>query len=391
MHKVAVVTGTRADYGLLRPVLEKMQADAELELCLWVTGSHLSEEFGYTVREIEEDGFPIAARLDILSAEVPPGRAGTARRSALALQGFLGLLGQEAPAALLLLGDRYEILAAGLAAGLLGIPVAHISGGDVTCGADDDWYRHCVSKIAKLHFPSCEKYRQRLLRMGESPEMVYNVGGLGDENIRGLFLPDRKTLAAGLGIPRQGPLALVTYHPETATGRSVAQQAEALLGAVRRNPGLFYLFTGANADAGGTELNEMYARFCTSQPNCVLIPSLGVMRYLGAMKEAVLVLGNSSSGVVETPSMGVPTVNIGCRQKGRMICNNVLCCGVSEEEIDAAVKEALSPAFRERARKTQSPYRGQNTSGSILRILKERLADGSLHHPKLFYDGENET
>ncbi len=387
MYKVAVVTGTRAEYGLLRPVLEKMREDSGLDVRLLVTGSHLSEAFGYTVREIEEDGFAIAAKLDILSPAVPPGRAGTAQRSALALQGFLGLLAQEAPAAVLLLGDRYEILAAALAAGFLGIPVAHISGGDVTCGADDDWYRHCVSKIAKLHFPSCEKYRQRLLRMGESPEMVYNVGGLGDENIRGLFLPDRRTLATSLGIPEKGPLALVTYHPETATGRSLQSQAEALLGAVRRNPGLFYLFTGANADAGGAELNDLYADFCTKQPNCALLHSLGVLRYLGAMKEAVLVLGNSSSGVVETPSLGVPTVNIGCRQKGRMICENVLCCGVSEEEIDAAMKEALRPAFREKAKKTQSPYRGGDTSGTIVRILKERLADGSLQGPKLFYDG----
>ena len=391
MYKVAVATGTRAEYGLLRPVLEKLQKDKETNLCLLVTGSHLSEAFGRTVTEIEADGIPIAARLDILSAAAPGGRAGTAHRTALALEGFLDLLGQKNPQVLLLLGDRYEILAAALAAGLLNIPVAHISGGEVTFGADDDWYRHCVSKIAKLHFPSCEAYRQRLLRMGEMPEMVYNVGGLGDENIREMSLPTRAELAQNLGIPESGPLALVTFHPETATGQSVQQQAEALFYAILNNPGPFYIFTAANADAGGAELNERFAAFCDAQPNCMLVPSLGVRRYLGVMKEAALVLGNSSSGVVETPSFGAPTVNIGLRQQGRLICDNVLCCGTGAGEIDAAIKEALSPVFQQKAKAAQSPYSGGNTSGKIVKILKERLADGSLLGPKTFYDGGSET
>ncbi|MDL2252534.1 UDP-N-acetylglucosamine 2-epimerase [Ruminococcaceae bacterium OttesenSCG-928-I18] len=387
-YRLAVATGTRAEYGLLRPVLKKLNCDDAFDLRLYVTGSHLSEAFGSTVDEIEADGMPIAARLDILSAEVPSGRAGTAVRTQMALELFLAAFMEDKPDCLLLLGDRYEALAASLAASLLNLPVAHISGGEVTWGADDNWYRHCISKMAKLHFPSCEMYRQRLLRMGEQPGRVYNVGGLGDENIRNMVLPDRNTLAENLGIPHTGPFALVTYHPETATGHSVAQQADALLRAIEQHPELFYLFTGANADAGGSELNARYAAFCVQRTNCALFSSLGTLRYLGAMKEASLVLGNSSSGVVETPSLGTPTVNIGMRQHGRMICENVLCCDIDAGQIDAAIKEALTPAFREKARLVKSPYNGGDTSGRIVTVLKENLAGGWLRGPKTFYDGE---
>ncbi len=386
-YTVVVVTGTRADYGLLRPVLKKLEEQEDVSLRLVVTGSHLSADFGNTVAEIEADGLPIAARIDILSQKVPKGKSGTAQRTGHALQAFLQFFECEKPDVLLVLGDRYEILAAALAASLLGVATAHISGGEVTYGAEDDWYRHCVSKMAKLHFPSCACYRERLLRMGENPGTVFDVGGLGDENIRSLFLPTRKSIADSLGIPKSGPLALVTFHPETATGRSGKEQAEALLWAAEQNPELFYLFTSANADAGGRELNEQYALFCERHENSVLVPSLGTMRYLALMKEAMLVLGNSSSGVVETPSFGTPTVNIGLRQHGRLMCDNVLCCQDSAKEIDSAIKEVLQPSFQEKARRAQSPYRKEDTSGQIVHILLEKLQTGALLPPKQFYDG----
>ncbi len=389
--KVAVVTGTRAEYGLLRPVLEKLRKQEEACLRLYVTGSHLSADFGNTVYEIEADGMPIAARVDILAQEMPTGKSGTAQRTAYAMQAFIALFEKESPHILLVLGDRYEILAAAMAAAMLGIPVAHISGGEVTYGAEDDWYRHCITKMAKLHFPSCECYRNRLLKMGEMPETVFNVGGLGDENIRNLFLPTRESLADSLGIPQSGPLALVTFHPETATGRSAKQQAEALLWAAEQNPSLFYLFTAANADAGGKELNEQYITFCETHVNCVMVPSLGTLRYLALMKDAALVLGNSSSGVVETPSFGTPTVNIGLRQYGRLMCDNVLCSGDGATEIDAAIKEVLSPGFQQQARKAKSPYRGKDTSGQIVQIVLDKVKEGSLQTPKHFYDGGSEV
>ncbi len=389
MYKLTVVSGTRAEYGLLRPVIRRLSAVPDATVSLVATGAHLSPAFGNTVAEIEADGVPITARLDILSAPMPQGRAGTAARTALALRLFTEEFTQIRPDAVLLLGDRYEILAAAEAAALLDIPVAHIGGGDVTHGADDDWFRHCVTKMAKLHFPSCEDHRRRVLCMGEQPDTVFNVGGLGDENIRNTPLMPLAELAESLGLPQLGtrPFALVTYHPETATGADVRQQAGALLAATRENDGLFYLFTGANADAGGEELNAIFAAYCEQADNAAFVLSLGLARYLSAMKQARLVLGNSSSGVVETPSMGVPAVNIGLRQEGRPICPNVVCCKADAGAISAAIRLAASDDFFAAAKTVQSPYNGGDTSGKIADILMRHLRDGSLRGAKIFYDG----
>lgn len=388
MYTLSVVTGTRADYGLLRPVLAKLLAGGAFEVRLLVTGTHLSADFGRTVSEIEADPFPIAARLDILSAPVPPGREGTARREALALGLFLDEFTAHRPHLLLLLGDRYEAFAAAQAAALLDIPIAHISGGEVTLGADDDWFRHCISKMAKLHFPSCELHRKRLMRMGEQPSMVFNVGGLGDENIRNMELMGKTALGESLGLSLRAPYALVTFHPETATGLDPRRQADMLLSAIERHPELFYLFTAANADAGGEVLNRRFAEYCESHENAVLFQSLGALRYLSAMKHAALVLGNSSSGVVESPSFGTPTVNIGTRQEGRTISQNVLCCPMDEGAIAGAIAESQMPSFQARAREAMSPYDGGNTSGKIVAVLEEILPAGVLEAPKIFYDGE---
>lgn len=392
MYTVAVVTGTRAEYGLLRPVLDKLAQCPAITPRLLVTGAHLSAQYGSTVAEIEADGHEIATRLDILSASVPPGRAGTAMRTQLALRLFLEWLCQpeNRPDALLVLGDRYEIFAAGQAAALLDIPLVHISGGDVTAGADDDWFRHCLTKMAKLHFPSCEVYRRRLLRMGEPPDTVFNVGGLGDENIRSMQLLSRKTLAAGLGFALPDPFALVTLHPETASGLPPRQQAQVFLEALSQRPDVFYLFTAANADAGGEELNRRFEAFCAETPNADMVPSLGALRYLSAMKHAALVIGNSSSGVVETPSLSVPAIDIGARQKGRETAENVIHCPLyTVEGITTAMDEALRPAFAAKARAVQSPYNGGDTSGRITAILLEFLQNGRLAQPKEFYDGED--
>ncbi len=393
MHTLAVLTGTRADYGLLRPVLEKMRAHPGIAPRLLVTGAHLSAAYGATVSEIEADGFDIAARLDILSPPVPPGRAGTAQRTQLALRLFLDWLSAPAnrPSALVVLGDRYEAFAAGQAAALLGIPLVHISGGDVTEGADDDWFRHCLTKMAKLHFPSCEVYRQRVIRMGEEPGRVFNVGGLGDENIRNMQLLSFQTLAAGLDFALLRPFALVTMHPETASALAPERQAEVFLAAIERQSGLFYLFTGANADAGGSILNQRFAAFCETRVNAAMVPSLGMLRYLSAMKHAALVLGNSSSGVVETPSMGVPAVDVGDRQKGREDAENVLHCPLDAAAISGAVSAALRPEFAAAARRVKSPYNGGETSQRIVDITFELLESGQLNRPKSFYDGEGST
>lgn len=391
MYEVAVVTGTRADYGLLRPVLRKLAAAKELRLRLLVTGAHLSKNYGGTVAEIEADaqyGIEIAARFDILAEDVPGGRAGTAARTALCLQAVLGYFGENPPDVLLVLGDRYEVFAFAQGAALLGIPVAHISGGDVTKGADDDWFRHCITKMAKLHFPSCDAYRQRLLRMGEMPHTVFNVGGLGDENIRSLQLLGRTALAEHLPEGVDVPDVLVTFHPETAGELDAGAQLAALLAAVQALPEYNYLFTAANADAGGEGINAAVEAFCAARENAAFVHSLGALRYLSAMQHAKLVLGNSSSGVVETPSFGTPAVNIGHRQDGRLMPANVVCCEAVEADILRAMQTALSPTFYRQAHTVQSPYNGGDTSGHIVRILAEFLESGALHAPKTFYDGE---
>lgn len=392
MVTVAVITGTRAEYGLLRPVLRLMAKSEVLRPALLVTGSHLSVEYGHTIDDIMLDGFPVAAELDILSQSAPPGRAGTARRTALALGMFLQYFEQNRPAALLALGDRYETLAAAEAAALLAIPVAHISGGDVTAGADDDWFRHCITKMARLHFPSCETYRQRVIRMGEAPDTVFNVGGLGDENVRSMDLLSREALARQADSRLTKPYALVTLHPETAPGSPPPEaEAQILLNALSDFPDLFYLFTGANSDAGGDVINRMFEAYCRKASNAVFFASLGTLRYLSAMKYAELVIGNSSSGVAEAPSLGVPVVDIGERQRGRVMAGNILHCEMEKAAIAQAIRKARNAEFIAAARKVKSPYNGGATSKNIVEILEAAIMENRLEKPKIFYDGGGET
>lgn len=382
---VCVVTGTRAEYGLLRPVLEKIQACDTLSLRLVVTGAHLSAAFGNTVSEIEADGIPIHARIDILKYGTSSLRA-TAHNTHFALGAFLDYFEENRPDAVLILGDRYEIFAVGQAASLLGIPLAHISGGDVTHGATDDWFRHCLTKMAQLHFPACEEYAQRVIRMGENPSTVENVGGLGDENLRNLPLLSREALSQSINLDLTQPYVLVTYHPETIGQSSPVMQFGALLDALAKFD-LRVIFTKANADAGGIEINRCIDEACENK-NYIAFTSMGVLRYLSAMKYCAAVIGNSSSGVVETPSLGVPAVNIGNRQSGRIICPNVLCCSGDTASIETAIATALSASFAQKAHTTVSPYYGGDTSTRIVKRLADWLSSESLHSPKIFYDGE---
>lgn len=384
---IAVVTSTRAEYGLLRGVVLQLAADPEIELQLLVTGTHLSSAHGSTVKEIEADGVPIAARLPIL----PPDNAAepVAKTIARTIEVFDGWFSQHTPQALLLLGDRFEIFAVAAAAAARHIPIAHISGGDVTLGAADEYYRHCITKMAALHFPSCTDSARRLVRMGEEPRRVFCVGGLGDENIRKLPKMSRAELCESTGLPLEQPFALVTYHPETAGAANPAAQADALIAAMQQTPGVYWLITGSNADEGGRICTEKMQAFAAAQPQKAgFVQSLGLRRYLSAMALASLVAGNSSSGVVETPSFGVPTVNIGDRQAGRLICENVLCCPAEEKAIQKALQQALSPEFAAAAKAARSPYNGGDTAQKICTQLKAALKTGLLQTVKTFYDGE---
>lgn len=387
--QLAVITSTRAEYGLLRPVLQKLAASSCLEPVLLVTGAHLSPRYGETVREIETDPLapPIAERLPILAEGET-----TAQTVARTLAAFTACFARRRPDAVLVLGDRYEIFAAAAAAALACLPIAHISGGDVTAGAADDWYRHCITKMACLHFPSCAAYARRLVRMGEAPQTVHLVGGLGDENIRSMPKLSRKKLAASVGLDLSGRYGLVTYHPETAPGapdpEAQMRQFLAALETAGRAHGVKWLLTGANADAGGEAINALARNWAAAHPGqAAFFASLGVQRYLSAMQYAAVVAGNSSSGVVETPSFGVPAVNVGRRQAGRIRCQNVLCCGAAQAEVEAALATALSPGFLQQARAVKSPYNGGDTSGRIVSALEQALFAPGFGAPKGFYDG----
>ena len=382
MRSICVVTATRAEYGLLRPVVQKLAVSADLQLRLVVTGAHLCPRLGLTVTEIEKDGFAIDARLPIFTDDAAEPVAQTLART---LTVFDEYFAQNAPDCLLVLGDRFEIFAVATAAAARHIPIAHISGGDVTLGAADEYYRHCISKMAAVHFASCADSAARLVRLGEAPDRVFCVGGLGDENIRTLPKLSREALCASTGFALMQPFALVTYHPETsADAGSPAAQCQALCRAMESVPGIFWLMTGSNADAGGQVCSDTLRAFAAAHPDRAgFVQNLGLQRYLSAMQYASLVAGNSSSGVVETPTFQVPTVNIGKRQAGRLVCANVLGCAHDADAIAETMRKALSPEFAAVAATAKSPYNGGDTSAKICAVL--RSFDFSA--PKSFYDG----
>ena len=382
MRSICVVTATRAEYGLLRPVVQKLAASADLQLRLVVTGAHLCPRLGQTVTEIEKDGFAIDARLPIFTDDAAEPVAQTIART---LTVFDEYFAQNAPDCLLVLGDRFEIFAVATAAAARHIPIAHISGGDVTLGAADEYYRHCISKMAAVHFASCADSAARLVRLGEAPDRVFCVGGLGDENIRTLPKLSREALCASTGFALMQPFALVTYHPETsADAGSPAAQSQALCRAMESVPGIFWLMTGSNADAGGQVCSDTLRAFAAAHPDRAgFVQNLGLQRYLSAMQYASLVAGNSSSGVVETPTFQVPTVNIGKRQAGRIICANVLGCAPDADAIAKTMRKALSPEFAAIAATAKSPYNGGDTSAKICAVLR----NFDFSAPKSFYDG----
>jgi GDP/UDP-N,N'-diacetylbacillosamine 2-epimerase (hydrolysing) len=288
---------------------------------------------------------------------------------------------------MIVLGDRYEILAAVIAARMCGIPVAHISGGDVTEGAIDDSIRHSITKMSQLHFPGCEQSRTRIIQMGEQPFNVFNVGEPGVENALHMALLSRADLAKSIsfdGILQ--PFAIVTFHPVTNENNTGAEQVHELIKAMNDVNELNYVITMANADAGGREINEIWIKEGKRHQNWLVVPSLGVKKYLSAMKYSAVVVGNSSSGIVEAPAMKVPTVNIGDRQKGRMMAKSVLCCEPKSDEIYLTIKKALSPEYVDIAKMCESPFGDGNTSSLIEKHIMEYLCSANKQMKKEFYD-----
>ena len=324
MKKVCIVTGTRAEYGLLKPIISKVHNSKELNLQLVVTGMHLSTEFGLTYQEIEEDGYPITAKIEMLLSSDTA--IGVTKSMGVALIGFADYFETHKPDIVIILGDRYEMLMAASAAMVARIPIAHIHGGELTEGLIDEAIRHSITKMSHLHFTATQEYRNRVIQMGEQPQNVYNVGALGVESIKSLPLMTKEALEGSLHFTFDKPTVMVTYHPVTLENMSSGQQFRNILDVVEKHIELKVIFTKANSDPFGRIINEMIDEFVgINRDRCAVFTSLGQLRYLSVLQFCVAVMGNSSSGIIEVPSFGIPTINIGDRQRGRV-------CGLDERK-----------------------------------------------------------
>ncbi len=385
MRKICLFTSTRAEWGLLKGVAGQVGHTDTLQLQLLVSGSHLSEQHGMTVREIEADGFSVDARVDILQFD--DSSLGVCQSMGLALSGYGEALGQLKPDLLVILGDRYESFCAAAAAQILRIPIAHIHGGETTEGAVDEAFRHSITKMAHLHFPSCEEYRRRIIQLGENPERVYNVGALGIENIRKISLMDRDELEVSIGFPLDAPFFLVTFHPVTLETATAGTQFDELLSALEQFPEHKVLFTKANADTDGEIINEKIDAYAAAHPKrCLAVASLGLRRYLSAMNLCDAVIGNSSSGILEAPVFGVPTVNIGDRQKGRIRTPSIIDCEPDYESVVSAIQTALDAEFRASLFGMVHPCERENTATRIVDVIRNTNLEGILKKP--FYNLE---
>lgn len=373
-RKICVLTGSRADYGLLSGLLRAIRDDAELELQLVVTGAHLSPDFGYTWRQIEEDGFYINKKVEMLLSSDSP--QGTAKSTGLALIGLSDAFADLLPDIIVLLGDRFETYAAACAALFLRIPCAHIHGGEVTTGAFDDAIRHAITKMSHLHFTSTEMYRRRVIQLGESPARVFNVGALGVENIKTLPLLSQARLEESIGFELGDKCILVTYHPVTLDDNTPEGYFTNLLQAISNISGLRVIFTKANADTHGRVINELIDRFVEENgERCIAFHSMGQIRYLSAMKYVGAVVGNSSSGIIEAPSFCVPIINIGDRQKGRIFAKSIVQCEPEVGEITDSLNKVFSAEFNKTITDTQNLYEQSDTAKKIVEILKENKLD----------------
>lgn len=376
MRTLGIVTVGRSDYGIYLPILQKIQQDPALRLRLFVSGTHLSPEFGLTVRSIEADGFEVDERVEMLLSSDSP--VGVAKSMGLAVIGFAQVFARNRPDVLVVLGDRFEMHAAALAALPFTIPVAHIHGGELTEGAIDDALRHSMTKLSHLHFVATEEYRQRLEQMGEEPWRVTVSGAPSIDNVLSIAKLTGEELEARFGVRVTPDTILVTYHPTTLEPDDVDQQTDELLAALEasRRP---VLFTMPNADAGGRLIRARIERYVQSNSNAQSAENLGTVGYFSALAICAAMVGNSSSGLLEAPTFGLPAVNVGRRQAGRIRGTNVIDVGTQREEILLGLARALDPAFRSSLRTAPNPYGDGHASGRIV----SRLRDVALNHDLL--------
>ena len=381
-RKICVVSTSRADYGLLFWLLKEIEKSRFLELSLVLSGSHLEERLGLTYKEVQRDfkhfyKVPLGLENDDETALCLAFSAGVA--------GFSKVLEQIKPDIMVLLGDRYEMLSAGVAGMLRAVPLAHIHGGESTQGAIDEGIRHALTKMSHIHFCATSLYKRRIIQLGENPARVYNVGGLGIENIKRLELLSKKDFENSLGFRLGKKNILVTFHPQTIEKKSASKQFSQILNALDSLKDTHFIFTGANADNGGKIINEMAQSYCLkNQEKAIFVMSLGQLRYLSAIKHADIVLGNSSSGISEAPSLKKATINIGNRQKGRIKAPSIIDVKCDKSAILKAIKKAYSKDFQAKLKSVKNPYGSGFASKKIIKVLENIKLNGILQ--KKFYD-----
>ena len=381
-RKICVVTGSRAEYGLLYWILKEVEADKNLKLQLIVTGMHLSSKFGLTYKEIEKD-YKIDKKIDIqLSFDTS---LGISRSMAIAQKSFSKAYKQLKPDIIVVLGDRYEIFSASTAAMISKIPIAHIHGGELTEGSWDDNIRHCITKMAHLHFTSTEEYKNRVIQLGEEPKRVFNVGGVGIENIKRLKLLSKNQFEKLINFKLNKRNILITFHPVTLENNTSKKQFQELLNAINELNDTKIIFTKTNSDVNGRVINQMIDKYISKNSNnSIGFTSLGNLLYLSALQYVDVVVGNSSSGLIEVPSFKIGTINIGDRQKGRIKTKSIIDCLPTKEDIQRSLKKVYSQSFQKILKKTKNPYDSGLSSKKIVKVLKNYKFENILK--KQFYN-----
>lgn len=387
MKKIAVVTSTRAEYGLLMPVINALRKyeNEQLKIELIVTGTHLSKEYGFTINEIVQS----KTRIDkeILITVYSRDSLDISHNQSVALEKFTRLFVDEQYNGVVILGDRYEMLSIAIAAGNTHTPIFHLCGGDTTEGALDEWIRHSITKMSYLHFVTNFESYKRVVQLGEEPSRVFNYGSTSLDNVLHYAAMDKQEALSSLGL-NECKYVMCTYHPVTMEDGTINEQINSLVDTIKMFPEMEFIVTKANADQGGTYINELLDKAAEQVINMHVYFSLGVVRYLSLMKHAEFVLGNSSSGIIETPSFGIPTINIGDRQRGRLQAASIINCKCNSEDIKISIEKALDLDFREKCSKVISPYGDGNAAVKIAKKIVETVCYGTIDLKKKFYDNK---
>ena len=381
-RKICIVTGSRAEFGLLYWLIKKVMVDQDLKLQLVVTGMHLSSNFGLTYKEIEKH-FNIDKKINIqLSSDTS---MGISKSMSIAQTSFSKAYNKLKPDIIVVLGDRYEIFSAASAAMIAKIPIAHIHGGEITEGSWDDSIRHCISKMAYLHFTATKEYKNRVIQLGEEPRRVFNVGGMGIENIKRLKLLDKNEFEKSINLKLNEKNILVTFHPVTLEYKTAKKQFQELLNAIKGLKNTNIIFTKSNSDIDGRIINHMIDEFVNKNSNkSAGFVSLGQLKYLSALQYVDVIVGNSSSGLLEAPSFKIGTINIGDRQKGRIKAKSIIDCSPNSRGIKQAFIKIYSRKFQEQLKKVKNPYGNKCASKQIIKVIKKIKLNNILK--KKFYD-----